>query len=146
MYERRRLSVRWPVVLVCVVPASHPLTRIAGCHLQGMGRCSPGAKEVLNMTSVHSNASLYPLETTVTIQYYLVSSMFNLSVKEMNSQPNVVSHYGQVYISQKVCISGSTGSEIRGFKPGRSRWIVSEHKNPEYDFLRKVSKAVGPMS
>ena len=35
-----------------------------------------------------------------------VSSMFTLSVTEANSQPNVVSHYGQVYISQKVCVSG----------------------------------------
>ena len=36
-----------------------------------------------------------------------------------------------------------TGSEVRGFKSGRGRWIFSERKNPEYDFLRKGSKAVG---
>ena len=29
---------------------------------------------------------------------------------------------------------------------GRGRWIFSERKNPEYDFLRKGSKAVGPVS
>ena len=40
----------------------------------------------------------------------------------------------------------STGSEVRGFKPGRGRWIFSERKNSEYDFLRKGSKAVGPVS
>ena len=39
-----------------------------------------------------------------------------------------------------------TGSEVRGFKPGRGRWIFSERKNPEYDFLRNGSKAVGPVS
>ena len=39
----------------------------------------------------------------------------------------------------------ATGSEVRGFKPGRGRWIFSERKNPEYDFLRKASKAVGPV-
>ena len=38
------------------------------------------------------------------------------------------------------------GSEVRGFDPGRGRWIFSERKNPEYDFLRKGSKAVGPVS
>ena len=38
----------------------------------------------------------------------------------------------------------SSGSEVRGFKPGRGRWIFSERKNPEYDFVRKGSKAVGP--
>ena len=32
--------------------------------------------------------------------------MFILSISEVDSQPNVISHYGQVYISQKVCISG----------------------------------------
>ena len=36
-----------------------------------------------------------------------------------------------------------SGSEIRGFDPGRGRWIISESKNPEYDFLWKGSKAVG---
>ena len=39
-----------------------------------------------------------------------------------------------------------SGSEVRGFNPGRGRWIFSERKNPEYDFLRKGSKAVGPVS
>ena len=37
-------------------------------------------------------------------------------------------------------------SEVRGFDPGRGRWIFSERKNPEYDFLQKGSKAVGPLS
>ena len=34
-----------------------------------------------------------------------VTSMFTLSVAETDSQPNI-SRYGQVYISQKVCVSG----------------------------------------
>ena len=45
-----------------------------------------------------------------------------------------------------VVILLATGSEVRGFKPDRGRWIFSEHKNPEYDFLRKGSKAMGPVS
>ena len=45
-----------------------------------------------------------------------------------------------------VVIILDSGSEVRGFKPGRGRWIFSERKNPEYDFLRKGSKAVGPES
>ena len=36
----------------------------------------------------------------------------------------------------------ATGSEVRGFNRGRGRLIFSERKNPEYDFLRKGSKAV----
>ena len=31
----------------------------------------------------------------------------------------------------------ATGSEVREFKPSRGRWIFSERKNSEYDFLRK---------
>ena len=45
-----------------------------------------------------------------------------------------------------VVIILATGSEVREFKPGRGRWIFSERKNPEYDFLRKGSKAAGPVS
>ena len=46
----------------------------------------------------------------------------------------------------RVVIIFATGSEVRGFKPGRGGWISSERKNPEYDFLRKRSKAVGSVS
>ena len=44
-----------------------------------------------------------------------------------------------------VVIILSSGSEIRGFNHGQGRWIFSERKNPECDFLRKGSKAVGPV-
>ena len=40
----------------------------------------------------------------------------------------------------------ASGSEVRGFDPGRGRWIFSERKNPEYHFLRKGSEAVDPVS
>ena len=30
-----------------------------------------------------------------------------------------------------------SGSEVRGFDPGRGRWFFLERKNPEYDFFRK---------
>ena len=37
-------------------------------------------------------------------------------------------------------------SEVRGFDLGRGRWIILERKNLEYDFLRKGSNTVGPVS
>ena len=37
----------------------------------------------------------------------------------------------------------ASGSEVRGFDPGRDRWIFSGNKNPEDDFLQKRSKAMG---
>ena len=45
-----------------------------------------------------------------------------------------------------VVIVLATGSEGPGFKPGRGRWIFSERKNTEYDFLRKGSKTMGSVS
>ena len=45
-----------------------------------------------------------------------------------------------------VVIILATGAEVRGFKPGRGRWIFSERKNPKYDILRKGSKAEGHVS
>jgi hypothetical protein len=38
------------------------------------------------------------------------------------------------------------GTQVRGFKPGRSRRIFQGEKKPQRAFLRKVSKTVGPMS
>ena len=45
-----------------------------------------------------------------------------------------------------VVIILGTGSELSGFKPGRGLWIFLERKNPQYDFLRKGSRVVGPVS
>ena len=45
-----------------------------------------------------------------------------------------------------VVIILSSESEVRGLDPGRGRWFFSERKNPKYDFLRKGSKVVGPVS
>ena len=38
------------------------------------------------------------------------------------------------------------GTQVRGFKTDRSRWIFQEGKNPQHAFLRTGSKAVCPMS
>ena len=45
-----------------------------------------------------------------------------------------------------VVIILATGSQVRGFKPGRGRLIFLECKNPEYDFLWKGRKTVGLVS
>jgi hypothetical protein len=39
-----------------------------------------------------------------------------------------------------------SGPEVGGFKPWRRRWIFKGDKNPQHDFLRRGSKAVGPTS
>jgi hypothetical protein len=40
----------------------------------------------------------------------------------------------------------ASGTQVRGFKPSRSRRIFKGGKNPHHAFLRKGSKAVRPMS
>jgi hypothetical protein len=39
----------------------------------------------------------------------------------------------------------ATGPQVREFEPNRRRWIKGD-KNPQHDFLRRGSKAVGLMS
>jgi hypothetical protein len=36
----------------------------------------------------------------------------------------------------------ATGPKVRGFNPGRGRWIFKGDKNPQHNFLRRGSKAV----
>ena len=60
--------------------------------------------------------------------------------------PTVVDGDTAVDPGGPVVITLAVGSEVRGFKPGWGRWIFSECKNPEYDFLWKGSKAVDPVS
>jgi hypothetical protein len=38
------------------------------------------------------------------------------------------------------------GRKVRGFKPGRGKWIFKGDKYPSHDSLRRGNKAVGPMS
>jgi hypothetical protein len=40
----------------------------------------------------------------------------------------------------------ASGTQVRGLKPARSLRIFKGGKNPQHAFLRKGSKAVGPMS
>jgi hypothetical protein len=40
----------------------------------------------------------------------------------------------------------ASGTQVRGLEPGRSRRIFQGKKNLQHAFLRRGSKAVGPMS
>ena len=40
----------------------------------------------------------------------------------------------------------ASGTQVCGFKPGRSRWIFYGRKNPQHAFLRRGSKRICPMS
>jgi hypothetical protein len=51
---------------------------------------------------------------------------------------------GSVVFCGLVVIMLVTGPKVRRFKPGPERWKGDE--NPQHDFLRRGSKAVGPMS
>jgi hypothetical protein len=45
-----------------------------------------------------------------------------------------------------VVIVLATGPTVEGFEPGVGRWICKGDKNSFHDFLRRGSKAFGPMS
>ena len=69
-----------------------------------------------------------------------------VSICRMTERRRWLSHkYDSVDPGGTVVILAS-GSKVRGFNPGLGRWIFSERKHPEYDFLRKGSKAVSPVS
>jgi hypothetical protein len=38
------------------------------------------------------------------------------------------------------------GPTVRGLRPGRGQWIFMGDINPQHTFLRRGSKAFGPMS
>ena len=40
----------------------------------------------------------------------------------------------------QVVIRLASGPEVRGFDPGRDRWIFSERKNPDYNFFGREVK------
>ena len=74
------------------------------------------------------------------------SSMYKHSSNINNrSMINTSFHCLLVDRGGPVVIILTTGSEVHEFKPGQGRWIFSERKNPEYVFLWKGSKAVGPV-
>ena len=51
-----------------------------------------------------------------------------------------------MFINTKIAASVVFSTQVRGFKPGRSGRIFKGEKNPQRAFLRRGSKAVGPMS
>jgi hypothetical protein len=51
-----------------------------------------------------------------------------------------------VVLGHAMIIVFTISSTGREFKPGRGRWIFKDDKNPEHDFIRRVSKAVDPAS
>jgi hypothetical protein len=45
-----------------------------------------------------------------------------------------------------VVIVLASGPKVLRFRPNRGRWNFKGDRNPQHDFLRKGSKAGGPMS
>ena len=95
---------------------------------------------ILQFCQTHQNQILDPaiFKTPILLHFYYtfhIVFLIGLCNNRFNVDPG-----------GPVVILLATESEVRGFKPGRGRWIFSERKNPDHDFLRKGSKAVGPLS
>jgi hypothetical protein len=52
-----------------------------------------------------------------------------------------VSGFGGLVVSML-----ASGTRVRGFKPGRSRWIFQDFKIPQRAFLRRGSERICPLS
>ena len=60
---------------------------------------------------------------------------FDSTVLQVTNEERIYNIYIYIYIlvdpGGPVVIILASGSEVRGFDPGRGRWIFSERKNPE---------------
>jgi hypothetical protein len=54
--------------------------------------------------------------------------------------------YQPVALGGRVLIVLAIGPKVPGFKTGREQWIFKGDKNTQHAFLRRGSKAFGPMS
>ena len=61
----------------------------------------------------------------------------NESIAGLCKDGNGLPNSSKVDLGGPVVIILASGSEVRWFDPGWDRWIFSERKNPEYDFLRR---------
>ena len=86
------------------------------------------------------------MKTHSSTQLFLYCSGGEHSVKSVRPALEMEASKEERRPGGPVVILLSSGSEVGGFDPGRGRWIFSERKNPKDDFLRKGSKAVGPVS
>ena len=93
------------------------------------------------IVGVHSSSIIIAQHCTKLLYHQTLQSIWYKKISILMSY-----YFCLVDPSSPVVIILATGSEVRGFKPGRGRCIFSERKNPEYDFLRNLSKAVGPVS
>jgi hypothetical protein len=71
----------------------------------------------------------------------------------VNLQACVIISFICIRISKRLVALGglvvivvAIDSKFRGFKTGRGRWLFNGDKRPQYDFLRRGSKVVGPVS
>jgi hypothetical protein len=61
--------------------------------------------------------------------------------QKMTATKHLASGFGGLGVSAL-----AFGTQVRGFKPGRSRRFCQGEKNPQGAFLRKGGKTLGPMS
>jgi hypothetical protein len=81
-----------------------------------------------------------------------------MALQDMSSPRQRLQFYVDIYLGDIfiVALGGvvvsvpGTGPKVRGFRPGRGRWVcdglVIKSVARLHDFLRRGSKAVGPMS
>jgi hypothetical protein len=78
------------------------------------------------------------------LNFTCVSDIFTVSVISVLIKKAVRTF--EVVLGGLVVSVLAIGPKVRGYKPGRGRWIFQADKNPQHTFLRMGSKAGGRMS
>ena len=133
MYDANRPAIlKWNVVGLGVDGNRYVRVRYCGDEMLSIHAVSATVLNPDLPVAIHTQSHHIPFQDC-----WSVSVIHKLP----DSTPDHIHH-----LSTPVVIILASGSEVCGFDPGQGRWIFSQHKSPEYDFLRKGSKAVGPVS
>ena len=96
-------------------------------------------------TSTSNPTKIFQSQVRKTINHspHLIPPNSKWKLINLNLNPFILV-YERLRWSRGSVLAFST--QVRGFKPGRSRRIFKGEKNPQHAFLRRGSKAIGPMS
>jgi hypothetical protein len=104
------------------------------------GRGTQTGRKLKQFTALYTEG--FSVSPIITSKFRTIA-MFKYSVLLEVAHP---SNIHQVVLGGVMVIVLTTVPKVRGFKPGRERWILKGDRNLLHNFLRRGSKAVNPLS
>ena len=102
-----------------------------------------------DLNQFRTNFPVRPFTATLQLLHLVLTNYFLVCVMRAT---RLTGRTFLEFVHRNIWLRWSMGSVLAfstqdcGFKPGRSRRIFRAKKNPQHVFLRRGSKAVGPMS